>query len=55
MDKYMLAPKPDITAYELALIWQACQMELSRHLFDQLPPEAQRHFELSTYNFGMLS
>jgi hypothetical protein len=51
-EKYMLEPRPDITVYELALLWKGCMMEVDQTLFDKLPPEVQRHFEPSTYNSG---
>lgn len=54
-DMFMLAPKPDITTYELALLWASCKMELRRDLYDKLPPEVRRHFEPSTHNFSAVN
>ena len=51
-DKLMFSPKPDITAYELALVLRAAQMEFTENLVTTMPKEAARHFQISTYNFG---
>lgn len=41
---YQFVPKPDITAYELAIIYsEDSAICIKQWLYDALPPEAQRH------------
>ena len=51
-EKFMLDPKPDITAYELALLWAMCKMEIDAALLEAMPEEVRRHFRASIYNHG---
>ena len=49
-DRYLYAPQPDITSYELALVLPALLAAASLGgdtvgLVEKLPPEAKRHFQ----------
>ena len=43
---YMYVPKPDITAWEIALILPVFSVSNASEYIDELPPEAKRHFSL---------
>ena len=44
--RYMYVPKPDITAWEIALILPVFSISNASEYIDELPPEAKRHFSL---------
>lgn len=48
--RYRFKPKPDLTAYELALVWDIYENAKHKHpiqvllWIESLPPEMMRHF-----------
>ena len=46
MKQFLFAPEPDITAYELALLFARIKLEVTEEVMLNFPKRIQRHFVL---------